>query len=140
MVIASDGVAKQSRSVRVYVRHEIATSLSLLAMTNGWGNVQPSSTHLRPSSVSLRTQVLLWAAQRVSAAVLAVCVLVHLVTMIYAVRNGLTASEILSRTSGSTGWAIFYASFVVAVAVHAPVGLRNVLAETVRWRGRSLDI
>ena len=97
---------------------------------------------LRPhrSSLSLRAQVLLWAAQRASAAVLAVCVLVHLVTITYAVRNGLTAAEILSRTTGSMGWAIFYGAFVIAVAVHAPIGLRNVLAETIEWRARSLDI
>ena len=89
---------------------------------------------------SVRTQVLLWAAQRASAAILALCVLVHLITIIYAVRNGLTAAEILGRTSGSFGWTAFYAVFVAAVAVHAPIGLRNVLAETFGWRGRSLEI
>ena len=89
--------------------------------------------------MKLRTQVLLWGAQRASAAVLALCVLVHLVTIIYAVRNGLSAAEILGRTSGSVLWAIFYGVFVAAVAVHAPIGLRNVLTETVGWRGRSLD-
>ena len=41
-------------------------------------------------------QARLWYAQRVSAIVLAVCVVVHLATMIYAVRGGLTAAEILS--------------------------------------------
>lgn len=73
-----------------------------------------------------------------SAAVLAFCVLVHLVTIIYAVRNGLTAAEILGRTHGSIGWAAFYVVFVIAIAIHAPIGLRNVLAETFDWRGRSL--
>ena len=90
--------------------------------------------------MKLRTQVLLWSAQRASAAILAICVLVHLITIIYAVRNGLTAAEILGRTTGSVGWAAFYAVFVAAVAVHAPIGLRNVLAETFDWRGRGLDI
>lgn len=90
--------------------------------------------------MSVRTQVLLWGAQRASAAVLALCVLVHLVTIIYAVRNGLTAAEILARTSGSVAWTAFYALFVAAVAVHAPIGLRNVLSETLQWRGRSLDV
>jgi succinate dehydrogenase subunit C len=90
-------------------------------------------------ALHVRTQVLLWAAQRISALVLAVCVVVHLVTTIYAIRNGLSAAEILSRTRGSAGWAVFYAVFVGAVAVHAPVGLRNVLSETLNWRGRSLD-
>ena len=91
-------------------------------------------------ALSTRTQVLLWGAQRASAAVLAVCVLIHLLTIIYAVRNGLSAAEILERTRSSVTWALFYAVFVAAVAVHAPIGLRNVLAETVRWRGRSLDV
>ncbi|MGZ5139403.1 MAG: succinate dehydrogenase [Burkholderiales bacterium] len=90
--------------------------------------------------MKLRTQVLLWGAQRASAAVLAFCVLVHLVTIIYAVRNGLSAAEILGRTSGSAGWMAFYSVFVAAVAVHAPIGLRNVLAETFQWRGRGLDL
>jgi fumarate reductase subunit C len=84
--------------------------------------------------------VLLWTAQRISAAVLAVCVIVHLVTLIYAVRNGLSAAEILGRTRGSAGWATFYGVFVAAIAVHAPIGLRSVLAESFDWRGRSLDI
>ena len=90
--------------------------------------------------MKLRTQVRLWSAQRASAAVLAACVVVHLVTIIYAVRNGLTAAEILGRTTGSVFWAMFYAVFVAAVAVHAPIGLRNVISETFGWRGRSLDI
>ena len=93
-----------------------------------------------PSSLSARTQVLLWGAQRASAAVLAVCVIVHLATIIYAVRGGLTAAEILGRTSGSTAWTIFYAVFVAAVAVHAPIGLRTVLSETFGWRGRSFEL
>jgi len=90
--------------------------------------------------VNIRGQVLLWTAQRVSAAVLAVCVLVHLVTVIYAVRSGLSAAEILGRTRGNAGWAAFYTLFVVAIAVHAPIGLRNVLSETFDWRGTGLDI
>ena len=90
--------------------------------------------------MSPRGQVMLWAAQRASAAILALCVLVHLVTIVYAVRNGLTAAEILGRTSGSVFWAAFYALFVAAVAVHAPIGLRNVVMEVTRWRGRSLEV
>jgi fumarate reductase subunit C len=89
--------------------------------------------------VNIRSQVLLWAAQRASAAVLAICVMVHLATMIYAVRSGLSAAEILGRTHGNPGWAAFYLLFVAAVAVHAPIGLRNVLSETFDWRGRSLN-
>ena len=90
--------------------------------------------------MSVRAQVLLWTAQRISAAVLAVCVIVHLITIIYAVRNGLSAAEILGRTRGNAGWAAFYAVFVLAVAVHAPIGLRNFLSETFNWRGSGLNI
>jgi len=88
----------------------------------------------------MRAQVLLWAAQRASAVVLAVCVIVHLATIVYAVRNGLSAAEILGRTRGNAAWAAFYALFVAAVAVHAPIGLRSFLAETFNWRGGRLDI
>jgi fumarate reductase subunit C len=90
--------------------------------------------------MNIRAQVLLWTAQRLSAGVLAVCVLAHLVTVIYAVRNGLSAAEILGRTRGNLAWAAFYSLFVLAVAVHAPIGLRNVLSETFNWRGRSLEL
>ena len=79
-----------------------------------------------------RNRTLLWLAQRASAAVLALCVIVHLVTMIVAVRGGLTAAEILGRTRGSLAWAAFYGIFVVGVAIHAPIGVRTIVAE---WRG-----
>jgi len=90
--------------------------------------------------VNTRTQVLLWGAQRISAAVLALFVVVHFVTIIYAVRNGLTAAEILGRTRGNAPWAGFYALFVAALAIHAPIGLRAILSETLNWRGRSLEV
>ena len=83
----------------------------------------------------VRLQVWLWLAQRVSAAVLAVCIVVHLVTMIYAVRGGLSAAEILARTQGNYAWFAFYTVFVLAVSIHAPIGLRTVLAEMLGWRG-----
>lgn len=86
-----------------------------------------------------RAETLMWTAQRASAAVLAVCVMVHLVTIIAAVRGGLTAAEILGRTRGALGWMLFYGLFVAAVAVHAPLGLRAILREMTAWRGASLD-
>lgn len=70
---------------------------------------------------------------------LALCVTVHLVTIVYAVRGGLTAAEILARTRGNNAWLAFYALFVVAVSIHAPIGLRAVLGEWVRWRGASRE-
>jgi fumarate reductase subunit C len=90
--------------------------------------------------VSFRGEARLWIAQRASAAVLAVCVSVHLVTIVYAVRSGLSAAEILERTRGSAAWFAFYSVFVLAVTVHAPIGLRAVLNEWLGWRGRSRDL
>jgi len=90
--------------------------------------------------MSVKAQTHLWLAQRVSAAVLGFCVLVHLATMIYAVRGGLTAAEILGRTSGNAAWFAFYTVFVLAIAVHVPIGLRAVLIEWAGWRGRGRDV
>jgi len=89
--------------------------------------------------VTGRGETLLFLAQRASAAVLALCVTVHLATIILAVRGGLSAAEILGRTRGSVAWAVFYALFVLAVAVHAPIGLRTVAREWLGWRGFSLE-
>jgi fumarate reductase subunit C len=71
----------------------------------------------------------LWYWQRVSAMVLALCVVVHLVTIIYAVRGGLTATQILSRTRGSVLFGAFYIVFLGACAVHVPIGLAAILEE-----------
>jgi fumarate reductase subunit C len=82
----------------------------------------------------------LFLAQRATAFVLACAVTVHLATILYAVRGGLTAADILARTHGNLAFALFYGVFVIAVAIHAPIGLRNVLREWTVWRGRSLDV
>lgn len=89
--------------------------------------------------MSVRGETRLWIAQRASAAVLALCVLVHLAVIVYAVRGGLSGAEILARTRGNAGWLAFYSLFVLAVTVHAPIGLRAVLGEWFGWRGRSRD-
>lgn len=89
--------------------------------------------------MSARKEAFLFVAQRASAAVLGVCVIAHLATIVYAVRGGLTGAEILARTQGSLGLALFYGMFVVAVAIHAPIGLRSVLRDQMGWRGRALD-
>lgn len=90
--------------------------------------------------MSARGETRLWVAQRASAAVLALCVLVHLATMIVAIQGGLSAAEILGRTRGHWGWLAFYLTFAVSVAIHAPIGLRPVLGEWLGWRGRSRDV
>jgi fumarate reductase subunit C len=80
----------------------------------------------------------LYIAQRVSATIIAPLVLIHLGMMIYAIQGGLDAAEILARTRGSWWWAANYGLFVIAVAVHAAIGLRNVLREWLCLRGAVL--
>ena len=80
-------------------------------------------------------QARLWYWQRVSAMVLALCVLVHLALMIYAVRGGLSAGDILGRTRGNWAFGAFYSVFVLACAVHVPIGLSNIAQEWWGWRG-----
>ena len=82
------------------------------------------------------TQAKLWYAQRLSAMVLAVCVALHLAVIVYAARGGLTASALLGRTQGNVGFAAFYALFVVACAVHVPIGLKSIAEEWLGWRRR----
>jgi fumarate reductase subunit C len=81
----------------------------------------------------------LFALQRLSALVLGPFVLIHLMLILYAVRNGLTAAEILGRTQGSALWASFYGAFVIAAAIHAPIGLRNILREWTPMPRRAIN-
>ena len=89
--------------------------------------------------MSARGETWLWIVQRTTAGVLAAGVLVHLVTIIYAARHGLSADAILARTQGNLAWLGFYLVFVLAAALHAGVGLRVILRESTSWHGRSLD-
>ncbi|MGE5773475.1 MAG: succinate dehydrogenase [Hyphomicrobiales bacterium] len=83
---------------------------------------------------------ILFAAQRITAFTLAFAVVVHLGTVLYAVRGGLTAADVLARTHGNVGFALFYGLFVIAVAIHAPIGLRNILREWSGLHGRTPDL
>lgn len=83
-----------------------------------------------------RAQALRWAFQRYSAMVLALCVLVHLAGMVLAVRGGLHAADILARLKGHWGWGAFYALFALACAVHAPLGVAAMVAESRLARAR----
>ena len=86
------------------------------------------------------SEATLFVLQRLSAKLLAPLVIVHLILILYAVHGGLSAAEILGRTQGSVAWGLFYGLFVIAVAIHAPIGVRNIVHEWTRWRGRSLDV
>ncbi len=91
------------------------------------------------SGARAKLETWLWIAQRASAALLALCVLVHLVTIIYAVRHGLSGAAILERTQGNAAGLAFYMVYVLAIAVHAPIGLRTLCQEWMGWRSASLD-
>lgn len=75
-----------------------------------------------------------WYWQRVSAMVMALFVLIHLIVIVYAINGGLSAAEVLARTRGNIVWAVYYAVFVGLVAVHASIGIRNVLVEWARLK------
>lgn len=81
----------------------------------------------------------LYMLQRLSALVMVPLVLGHIATMIVAVQGGLSAEEILGRTQGSLWWALFYGSFVLAVSIHAAIGLRVIVTETIKLKGFKLD-
>ena len=78
--------------------------------------------------------------QRGTAALLAGFTIVHLGVIFFAMEQGLTAAEILGRTRGSIFWGLFYGLFVLAAALHAPIGLRAVAREWTGWSARSCDL
>jgi succinate dehydrogenase hydrophobic anchor subunit len=46
---------------------------------------------------------------------------------------------IIARMHASAAWPAFYGLFVVAVAIHAPLGLRAIADEWLSWRGQFVD-
>lgn len=93
------------------------------------GVMTSSATAARRVAIA---QVRRWYWQRISAMVLAACVVIHLAIIVYAVRGGLGAAEILARTRGNWAFATYYTIFVVACAVHVPLGIANIARE---WAG-----
>ena len=81
-------------------------------------------------------QVRLWLLQRISAAVLAPLVLGHLLMIIYAVHQGLSAQAILGRLHDNALLGGFYTLFVLACAAHVPVGIARIAEEWLGWRAR----
>ena len=71
----------------------------------------------------------LYVLQRLTAIAMLPLIATHLILMIFAINGGLTAEEILGRTQGSIGWALFYGSFVLFAAVHGAIGFRTILYE-----------
>ena len=83
--------------------------------------------------------VRLYVWQRATAAIMAPLVVLHIAVIFYATRQGLSAADILARTRGSMPWAAFYGLFVGAVAIHASIGLRNILREWTPLAERRVD-
>jgi fumarate reductase subunit C len=75
----------------------------------------------------MNVRLYIW--QRATAALMVPLVLLHVAVIFYATRRGMSAADILARTRGSVLWASVYGVFVVAVAVHASIGVRNILTE-----------
>jgi fumarate reductase subunit C len=86
----------------------------------------------------MNVRLYIW--QRATAALMLPLVLVHIALIFYATRHGLSAADILARTRGSVAWASFYGVFVVAAAIHASIGVRNVVAEWSRLKDRGAGI
>ena len=80
--------------------------------------------------------VRLYVWQRATAAIMAPLVLTHIAVIFYATRQGVSAADILTRTRGSIAWGLFYGLFVLAVSIHASIGVRNVLTEWSPLRDR----
>ncbi len=86
----------------------------------------------------MNVRLYLW--QRLTAAIMAPMILVHLWIIFYATQRGLGAADILARTRGSLGWLVFYGAFVLAAAIHASIGMRNVLCEWTALRERNSGV
>ena len=81
----------------------------------------------------------LYLLQRITAMIMAPLVILHLGVMIVAIQGGLDSAEILSRTQGSYFWGTSYGLFVLAVSIHAAIGIRVVLFEWGSLKGVLLN-
>ena len=86
----------------------------------------------------MTVRLYLW--QRLTAALMAPLIVGHLAVVFYATSAGLSAADILARTRGSIGWALYYGAFVVLAAIHGAIGVRAVARESTSLRDRGLDV
>jgi len=82
----------------------------------------------------------LYLLQRITALIMAPLVLLHLGVMIVVIQGGLDSAEILSRTRDSFFWGSVYGLFVIAVSIHAAIGLRVVMFEWLSIKGIRLSL
>ena len=86
-----------------------------------------------------RLDIWLWLLQRGTAVILAIFVLIHFVTIVMTMGNGVSAEGIVARVAGNELFLAFYGLFAFAAALHGAIGLRNILRE-VTWAGRAADL
>jgi fumarate reductase subunit C len=75
------------------------------------------------------TNVRLYVIQRLTAVLMVPLIAGHLFVIFAATSAGLTAADILGRTRGSIGWAIYYALFVLLASAHGAIGMRAVMRD-----------
>src|SRR5690606_1425121 len=98
-----------------------------------WQHRRPEKAlAVRVSYREIAMEMKLFLLQRLTAMIMAPFIFVHIGVIIYAVRGGLSAEEILGRTQGNGWWIAFYTVFVVSASIHAPIGIRKVLREWAR--------
>jgi len=78
--------------------------------------------------------------QRLSGALLAFLLFIHLVTIIFAVQGGLSVAEIVDRVRGNFFWISFYGVFALTAVIHAMIGLRKILIEWSPINRRVVDV
>jgi len=81
----------------------------------------------------------LYIVQRATAMLMLPLILGHLVIIFYASAKGVSAADILGRTAGSVGWAVYYGAFVLLTAAHGAIGLRTIAMEWGRLSQRAAD-
>lgn len=87
-----------------------------------------------------RLEIKLWLAHRLTGMALGLFVIIHLVTILVVIKGGLSAAEVMERTSSNFIVAIFYGLFVIAAAVHSAIGLRTVAYEVLNWKRSTLNV
>lgn len=87
-----------------------------------------------------RLEIKLWLAHRLTGMALGLFVIIHLVTILVVIKGGLSAAEVMERTSRNFIVAIFYGLFVIAAAVHSAIGLRTVAHEVLHWKRSTLNV
>ncbi len=81
----------------------------------------------------------LYLMQRFSGIVLAALLIVHFVTIGYAVQGDLTVAEITNRVRGNLIWTVFYGVFIAAALIHVAIGLRNIFIEMLKVNKRIIE-